>query len=173
MYRKYVRTPEGLLYRRFYHYSSQDTLKQLYTSYIRPHLEYAVPVWDPHLQSHVTALESLQKIALKVCTKHWNTSYEDLLQLSGLPTLATRRTNLKLCFLHRVLQNVSLYPNAPLQRRTVPTNASQYSLMRPLARTNSYLYSFFPHSIFLEQLPPSVQSVPHVNCLKYYLTRVL
>ena len=43
----------GLLYCWFYHYSSQDTLQQLYTSYIRPHLEYAVPAWDPHLQSHI------------------------------------------------------------------------------------------------------------------------
>ncbi len=171
-----TRRPIRLLYCHFYCYWSQGTLKQLYTSYIRPHLEYAVPVWDPHLRSHVTTLEFLQKFALKVCTKHWNTSYEDLLQLSGLPKLATRRTNLNLWFLHRVLKNVSLYPNAPLQHQTVPTcvgNASQYSLVRPLARTNNYLYSF-SHSIFLwNQLPPSVQSVPHVNCLKHYLTRVL
>ena len=106
----------GLLHCWFYHYSSQDTQKQLYTSYIRPHLEYTVPAWDPHLQSHINALESLQKIAWKLCTKKWNTDYKNLLELSGFPTLAPRRTNLKLCFLYRVLHNPSLYTTAPLLR---------------------------------------------------------
>ena len=136
----------GLLYRQFYRYSSQDTLKQLYTSNIRPHLEYAVPAWDPHLQSHINALESLQKFALKVCTKKWNVNYENLLELSGLSTLASRRTTLKLCFLYTVLHNPSLYTTAPLMHLNIPVNvrnASLYSLVRPFARTNSYFYSFF------------------------------
>ena len=34
----------GLIYRRFYPYSNSGTLKQLYLSQVRPHLEYAVPV---------------------------------------------------------------------------------------------------------------------------------
>ena len=38
----------GLLYRRFYNYAEGDTLKQLYLSLKRPHLEYACPVWDPY-----------------------------------------------------------------------------------------------------------------------------
>ena len=32
----------GLLYRRFYGQASQDSLKQLYPSLVRPHLEYAI-----------------------------------------------------------------------------------------------------------------------------------
>ena len=39
----------GMLYRKFYRYSDVDTLKQLYVAFIRPHLEYATAVWDPHL----------------------------------------------------------------------------------------------------------------------------
>ena len=38
----------GLLYRRFYNHAEGATLMQLYLSLIRPHLEYACPVWDPH-----------------------------------------------------------------------------------------------------------------------------
>ena len=71
----------GLLYMYdpFYFYSSQDTLKQLYPSSIRPHLEYAALVCDPHLKLHVNTLESLQKFALKLSTKMCNASYETLL----------------------------------------------------------------------------------------------
>ena len=38
----------GMLYRRFYEFCSTDTLKCLYVAFVRPHLEYAVPVWDPY-----------------------------------------------------------------------------------------------------------------------------
>ena len=38
----------GLLYRRFYGYADSDSLKQLYLTLVRPHLDYACQVWDPH-----------------------------------------------------------------------------------------------------------------------------
>ena len=103
---KNIRRLIGLLYRRFCRYSSPVTL---YTSYIRPHMEYAVPAWDPHL---ITCSWPLQKFALKECCNNWNANYEDLLHLSNLPTLAARRRNLKLCFLHRVLCNSTFYTSA-------------------------------------------------------------
>ena len=40
----------GLIYRQYYQYSTPETLNQLYVSFVRLHLEYAAPVWDPHLQ---------------------------------------------------------------------------------------------------------------------------
>ncbi len=78
-------------------------------------------------------------------------------QMAGKPTMriyCSRRVYQHLqpgeliWFLHRVLQKFSLYPNVPLQYGNVSTyvrNASQYSLMRPLARTSSY--SFVPPSM--------------------------
>ena len=58
----------GLLYRRFYHDADQDTLRQLYISIVQPHMEYAAPVWDPHLRKDQDLLESAQKFACKMCT---------------------------------------------------------------------------------------------------------
>ena len=40
----------GLLHRRFYKYASKDTFVQLCLSLVRPHLEYASPVWNPYMQ---------------------------------------------------------------------------------------------------------------------------
>jgi len=39
----------GMLYRRFYHDADSNTPRILYTTSVRPLLEYPVPVWDPHL----------------------------------------------------------------------------------------------------------------------------
>ena len=48
----------GLLYRRFYSSADSDAIKQLYLSLVRPHLEYACQVWDPHLLRDKSKLEN-------------------------------------------------------------------------------------------------------------------
>ena len=39
--------------------------KHLYIAYIRPHLEHACQVWDPHLIKDIHALESVQKFCFE------------------------------------------------------------------------------------------------------------
>ena len=60
----------GLIYRKFYQYSSPECLQQLYLSFVRPHLEYAVPVWDPHCSNHVQTLERVKYLPSKCAIKH-------------------------------------------------------------------------------------------------------
>ena len=74
----------GLIYRQFYSMSSTPSLLQLYISLVRPHLEYASPVWDPFLVKDIQKLESVQKLALKMCCKTWDSSYANTLQLFSL-----------------------------------------------------------------------------------------
>ena len=50
----------GLLFRQYYHYADTNVLKKLYVSLVRPHLEYAVPIWDPYIQPRIV-------ISLRVC----------------------------------------------------------------------------------------------------------
>ena len=101
----------GFLYRKFYNYAEPKTLKTLYVVIIRPHLEYAVPVWDPHLKKDIVALESVQRLATKICTKSWNSlSYNDRLNCLHLPTLESRGIHLKLCHLYKVLNGLSFFP---------------------------------------------------------------
>ena len=56
----------GLLYRKFYGCSNIDTLTQLYVSLVHPHLNYACPVWAPHLAKDIHAIESVQKFTCKM-----------------------------------------------------------------------------------------------------------
>ena len=66
---KKARQQISIIYRRFYGHLNSWALRQMYLSYVRPHLEYAVPVWDPHHLGHIEALEKVQRFALKMCTK--------------------------------------------------------------------------------------------------------
>ena len=43
---------------------------------VRPHLEYAAPLWSPHSQKSV---ESVQKFATQLAVHHWDQSYRQLL----------------------------------------------------------------------------------------------
>ena len=68
----------GIIYRKFYGHSNCSTLLQLYLTYIQPHLEYAVQVWDPYQQGLINLLESVQKFGLKVCTRNWAVNHGSL-----------------------------------------------------------------------------------------------
>ena len=64
----------GLVYCRFYSYYTSETLKKMFISFIRPHLEYTTPVWDPHCVSQIRSLENVQMFSLRMCFKVWNIS---------------------------------------------------------------------------------------------------
>ena len=42
--------------------------------------------WDPHLAKDVKLID-VQKFALRVCSKSWNSNYESLLSYCRVPTL--------------------------------------------------------------------------------------
>ena len=139
----------GLLYRRFYDSTDPSMIKQLYLSMVRPHLEYACQVWDPHLMKDKHKLESVQKFGLKFAARRWDAGYSELLDLFNLPTLEERRIHLKLGLLFKILHNLCYFPNLPPFRENVGSLREPHDqqLAVPLARTNSYHYSFFPHTL--------------------------
>ena len=77
----------GLIYRRFYGSVNQTTLKQLYLWLVRPHLEYACQIWDPHLVRDKKMLENVQKFGCKLAAHQWDASYQELLELFELQPL--------------------------------------------------------------------------------------
>ena len=111
-----------------------------------------MPVWDPHLIKHTELLEKVQKFALKVCTKSWNSSYSSLLSQTDLPQFDQRRVQLKLSFLYQLINNLAFCPHAPIAFRNVSVNVRSNNpllLFRPVCRTNSHYHSFYPSTIAL------------------------
>ena len=161
----------GLLYRRFYQHADQDTLRQLYISIVRPHMEYAAPVWDPHLRKDQDLLESTQKFACKMITRKWDKGYDELLNMTNLPSLADRRLYLKLCSLYKIVHNLSYFPpNIIVPKVTRSYTSTPFTLYQPFAHTNCFLNSFVPHCVsHWNSLPESVVSSPSLATFKHSL----
>ena len=107
----------GLIYRRFYGNVSQDALRQLYLSLVRPHLEYGCQVWNPHLVKDKEALENVQKFACRIATAHWDENYEMLLQFLDVQPLQERRIHARLGLLYRILYKLSHFPEGTFELR--------------------------------------------------------
>ena len=139
----------GLLYRHFYNHSSDDCLKQLYLSLVRPHLDYAAQVWDPYLQKDVQRLENIQKFALKLVSHNWSTSYQDLLSLCDLPTLSNRRLHLKLTQVYKIIYRLCYFPDHIFEERQAHSERLKRSLTlyQPFAHSNAFLNSFVPSGV--------------------------
>jgi hypothetical protein len=67
------------------------TWKQLYTSLVRPHLEYAAPVWNPMSRGDVKSLEKIQDRATKAITCLKRLSPDRRLNALNLTSLEVRR----------------------------------------------------------------------------------
>ena len=86
-WRKFVRRQGNILVFSIESFTRSNLLR-LYLTYIRPHLEYAAAVWDPHQQGLINSLESVQRFALKVSTRNWKASYDILINTCNVPTQA-------------------------------------------------------------------------------------
>ena len=142
----------GMIYRKFYRHSKLSTLLRLYLTILRPNLEYACVVWDPSHKVEIDELENVQKFGLRMCSKSWNESYEDLLQQLKLPSLKKRRTHMKLCHLFKIIKQLTFFPDAPIVARTLPyqsRSTHSNAIVVPQAKTSSHQHSFFPHSLNL------------------------
>ncbi len=60
-------------------FKNKDVILPLYTSLVRPHLEYAVQFWSPHYVKDITKLEAIQQKATKMITSLRNKPYKERL----------------------------------------------------------------------------------------------
>lgn len=107
--------------------------KKLYTSLVRPILEYGSIIWDPTYEIHIGTIESVQKQFLLFCLRNfqWNMlnlpPYTSRISLIKLPTLKSRRKMLSVTFVLNLL-NGNVYSEFLLNNLflNVPSRPSRY-----------------------------------------------
>ena len=101
------------LLRRTFNGCSANAKKTAYLVPVRPHLEYAGPVWSPHTQKATETLKCVQKKAAHwICSKWdkinhcWNKSYDQDLSELQWPTIRQRHDFLSICQIYKCLNNL-------------------------------------------------------------------
>jgi len=80
----------GMVRRNFRHLDLDD-FRLIYRTYIRPHIEYCIQAWSPHLVKDVEVLENVQRAATTLVPKLRKYSYPQRLKLLGITSLTDRR----------------------------------------------------------------------------------
>lgn len=167
----------GLLYRQFYHCADTNTLRKLYISLVRPHMEYGSSVWDPFSAKDCDILEGVQRFASRVCLKTWQYEYPDMLKTLDLPALKTRRKIAKLMMMYKFVNNLAMFPESSslFQPVHIPysTRFTHNLLYHNIhAHTSRFMYSYFPSTLSLwNSLPYHIVSSTSVTSFKRSLDR--
>ena len=136
------------LIRRSFSFLDYKLFKKLYTTFVRPHLEYAQAVWAPHLKKHVKMLENVQKRATKLVDNLNDLEYSERLRKLDLPTLAYRRARGDMIELFKGFNSYDRpsLSNSFLQS-TRPSRKHKYQLISKIPKdgtrgiqTNSFYY---------------------------------
>ena len=96
-----------MFYRQFYAWADTSTLLTIYSTCIHPHLEYALQLWNPCNKKDAELLESVQKLACKVCLKCWDMDYQNMLHCY-IP-LSVRCSYLKIITMFNIVNGHSFF----------------------------------------------------------------
>jgi hypothetical protein len=90
---KVVKTANSILgmINRSFTYKTKEIVIQLYKSLVRPHLDYCIQAWRPHLIKDINLLESIQHRVTRMIPGFRNLPYSERLHKLKLTTLETRR----------------------------------------------------------------------------------
>ncbi len=82
-------------------------IKKIITSFIRPTLEYAAVVWNPHLKKKKTEkTEKVQRAATRWVPSLRDLSYEERLKKLQLPTLTERKERGDMIMLYKCVEGM-------------------------------------------------------------------
>lgn len=123
-----------------------------YKTFIRPILEYASIVWDPHTQTNITKVEKVQRKSARFIfnTYSWRMSPSTLLKTAELENLATRRYRDRMKFFY-LLYNGQLGIDKALYILPASHRCTRSYHNKKVkdfsCRTSAFKNSFFPRTV--------------------------
>ena len=93
----------GMISRTFQN-KSKEIIIPLHKSLVRPHREYCVQAWRPHLIKDIKLIENVQHGATRMIPELHGQTYEQRLNVVNLTTLETRRLREDLIEMFKILK---------------------------------------------------------------------
>ena len=166
------------LLKRKVHRKNMKNFSILYKTLVRPILEYASPVWSPHLAKDIHEIEKLQRRASRIALgqRRQEMAYEDRCKILKWNSLERRREFLSLVECYKVVLNLNGLNFSEYFKTCGSTKTRsnyQYKMQTKLENLNCYKYSFFVKILkFWNDLPSNVvncHDCPNINKCKLRL----
>ena len=149
-----------------------------YTTLVRPKLEYACAVWDPHCKNHTNSLEQIQKRAARFVTNNYKMeSGNTKINLDKLnwPSLEERRLQTKLTIFQKARLNLIDIPTDHLVLNTRQTRqgGDGPTYFKEFSKIDSYIYSFYPRTALLwNHLPTDIRTSNDIGFFKKQISNI-
>ena len=107
-------------------------------------LEYAAPVWSPHLHKDIIIDTWKDTTVCKQNVhKTWDCSDNEPLDRLQLPTLAQHRLHLSLCFMYRIIHGLMYFPPNIIVPSSTPSHYTRSYSFAPTICMHWLLLVFF------------------------------
>ena len=168
----------GLLKRNLWN-CSPSTKELAYKTLVRPKLEYASSVWDPHFTTQIDFIENVQRRAARFVKNDYGhtSSVKAMLKDLNWDKLEVRRTKARLITLFKeshgfTPSNISHLQIVSSIHRTRSDHALNYKILS--THKDCYKYSLYPRTIPLwNKLPPELKTAPSVLSFKQQLEKYI
>ncbi|MCG7869528.1 MAG: reverse transcriptase family protein, partial [Candidatus Thiodiazotropha taylori] len=142
-----------------------------YNTLVRPQLEYAAPIWDPHTITKILQLENIQRRAARWTNSDFDSrsSVTTMLNTLGWRSLEQRRADARLCLFYRIVYGLVAIPMPDYIQPITRDSSNCHSMAYRQVHTSKdlYKYSFFPLAIVQwNALPESVVCLPTLDAFK-------
>ena len=156
----------------------RECMENLYTTMVRPIMEYGGVLFDGCPKNQSTLLDKVQREAALVCTGAYkHTKNTNLMHEVGWTSLGTRRSMQKACVMYKIQNNLApayLIDKCP----QLVSETSNYNLRNaenvslPLGKKTCYFNSFYPSAIRIwNDLDRGIRNSPSLDSFKYNLKK--
>ena len=160
IFQRYHQKQLGFL-RRNLAFAPRQTKDVAYKTLVRPQLEYASPIWHPHVKTQIQQVEKVQRTAARWTCRRWRnrSSVGDMLSKLEWPSLEASREHSSLTFCYKIHSDV------------VSINKDRY--LTPVTATTQTRASKINNTQYRRYLSPIVMPWRILSSLELFLSGIV